>query len=145
MKRLILSVMVLALFVCLVQPSVATDNQGEETPKEVLLDDGDLLVLELMTTESAPIGGVEVTEWASSNGESSTQSSQIFQLALITGDALDLKVTCTHSGCTGSTCTTGGCKPTKLNNCSPATCIGEDGCTCQTPKCSKSVSTTSTN
>ncbi len=141
MKRLMFSVMILALFACLVQPALATDNTPEETPREVILDDGDLLILGLMTQTSDAVGAMEVSEWASSDGDSLTESTQAFRVMLVSGLALDLKTTCSHSGCTGSSCTTGGCKPTKLNNCTPPTCIGPEGCTCQTPKCSKSVST----
>ncbi len=141
MKR---SISLVILLLLIVGSSWAEEPPGEVAPAPaeptgVVLDEGDLLILNLLATSITPAGAPEVVIWENEGGDSTRIATQSYQINLINGAAVAVKVECTHSGCTGSNCITAGCDPNGTD-CTPAVCKKQhqpnENCA-QEPKCSK--------
>ncbi|HEX9732816.1 MAG TPA: hypothetical protein VGG06_12620 [Thermoanaerobaculia bacterium] len=107
----------------------------------VELDNGDLLVLNLIATSVEPLGEPETLIWENEAGDTLQVSTQLVNLTLFNGQTLAAKVECSHSGCDGPVCIVKGCVPDGTD-CTPAECkkkhAPSENCS-GTPRCSKKV------
>ncbi len=111
-------------------------------PGEVLLDDGDIFMLNLITESSVAVSEKASTTKRVSDGVVRTES-QDFEIYTTLGKAIGISVSCTHQGCNPAVdCQVTGCEIlVGGRGCSRPTCTGIN---CEgTPKgCTKTVTST---